>query len=526
MWAGKSGTVEILKKERRKMKSILKCIAAAAVMYAASATAAVLPRVGTGTEPNQWTSNVEGVLSESKTTNLPILLVMINDSSTGEGCQHCMQFVNNTLNTDNFSAIVSTYKFYMVLLNQWSAPSEPAYGGVPQAYFDKYFYMYQMGDYGYPQVILITPNGDRYTGWSYETRPVSSSGPGLYKYLSAALAEIAPTTSGYVPPPAAETPAATETPTETPSQPTTPVSSGEVPNGKYALFFFNGYDEIVGSAQMRVYGRGKWSAKILKNGGSTTLRGSVVKSNGSLSTGSSTLNLTYDSSTGIWSGTYSGDRVYGKIADKADATWKGAWNVGFYSSASPAQGGWATATVGTTGKVTFSGKISNSTKISGNCESAVFPAAFVSAYIPRWAGRGNVRFAHGSTRAKVNVGCALFSDGTLAGNVSYDTQVFDAVGGSFWKKSLIAGLNGKTFSTVGAGYVSVPVTATASKIAAGTNGYNARIRCTASRGQVAATYKANGKTYKSTGVIYNSDYAPIALGGGKQGDEKFTFTIK
>ena len=506
------------------MKSIIKCIVAAAVMYAASATAAVLPLVGNGTEPNVWTRNMDGVLTAAKTTNLPILLVMINDSSSGEGCQHCMQFVRNTLNTDNFANIVASYKFYMVLLNKW--PSQPDYGSVSETYFREYFLKYEMGDSGYPQVILIKPDGKRYTGWSYETRPVSSSGPALYQYLAASLAEIAPTTSGYVPPAAAETPAATETPTETPSQPATPASSGEVPNGKYALFFFNCNDEIVGSAQLRVSGRGKWSAKILKNGGSTTLRGTVMKSNGCLSTGTSALNITYDTSSGIWSGSHIVDRVYGKIVDKADATWKGAWNVGFYSSASPTQGGWATATVGTTGKITFSGKISNSTKISGNCESAVFPAAFVSAYIPRWAGRGNVRFAHGSTRAKVNVGCALFADGTLAGNVSYNTQVFDAVGGSLWKKSFIAGMNGKTFSTVGAGYVSIPVTATASKIAAGTNGYNARIRCTASRGQVAATYKANGKTYKSTGVIYNSDYAPIALGGGKQGDEKFTFTIK
>lgn len=508
------------------MKSILKCIAAAAVMYAASATAAVLPRVGTGTEPNQWTSNVEGVLSASKTTNLPILLVMINDSSTGEGCQHCMQFVNNTLNTQNFANIVAGYKFYMVLLNQWSAPSEPAYGGVPQAYFDKYFYMYQMGDYGYPQVILITPNGDRYTGWSYETRPVSSSGPGLYTHLAAALAEIAPTSSGYVPPAVTETPAATETPVDTSSQSSTPAAAGSVPKAKYALFFFNGSEDIVASAILNVNATGKWNAKISEGGITRTLRGSVMKSNGGLTTGSTDLNLVYNSGTGIWAGSSSGRRVYGKAVDKADATWKGAWNIGISSTSAANQGGWATATVGATGRISFTGKLSNSTKISGNCMSAVFPAAFVSANIPRWAGHGNVRFAHGSTRAKVNVGCALFADGTLAGNVSYNSQTFDAVAGSFWKKSLIAGLNGKTFSTAGGGNVSVPVTAAASKIAAGANNYNARIRCTASKGLVAATYKANGKTYKATGVIYTSGNAPIALGGGKQGDEKFTFTIK
>ncbi len=507
------------------MKSIVKSIVAAAVLYAASATAAVLPTVGTGTEPNQWTRNMEGVLAAAKTTGLPILLVMINDSSTGDGCQHCMQFIRNTLNTDNFANIVASYKFYMVLLNKW--PSESAYGNVSETYFRNYFLKYEMGDSGYPQVILIKPDGKRYAGWSYETRPVSSSGPALYQYLSASIAEIAPTSSGWVP--TAVAPAASATTTETTSSSTQSgavVSSTEVPRGKYALFFFNGSDEIVASAQLRVAARGRWTAKIQEGGVATTLRGSVVKSDGVLSTGSSALNLTYDTSTGIWSGTHSGRRVYGKVADKADATWKGAWNVGFYSSASPTQGGWATATVGTTGRIAFNGKISNTTKISGNCESAVFPAAFVSAYVPRWAGRGNVRFAHGSTRAGVNVGCALFADGTLGGSVSYGSQTFDAVEGSFWNKGLIAGMNGKTFGTVGAGYISVPVTASERKIAAGANDYNARIRCTASKGQVAATYKLNGKTYKSSGVIYSTGYAPNAIGGGRQGDEKFTFTIK
>lgn len=512
------------------MKSIVKSIVAAAVLYAASATAAVLPTVGTGTEPNQWTRNMEGVLAAAKTTGLPILLVMINDSSTGDGCQHCMQFVRNTLNTDNFANIVASYKFYMVLLNKW--PSETAYGNVSETYFRNYFLKYEMGDSGYPQVIIIKPDGKRYAGWSYETRPVSSSGPALYQYLSASLAEIAPTSSGYVPPVATDTSAAESTTTDastttsSSTQSAAVVSSDEVPKAKYALFFFNGSDDIVASAQLKVASRGKWTAKIQENGVASTLRGTVVKSNGVLSTGSSALNLSYDAASGFWSGTHSGRRVYGKAVDKADATWKGAWNVGFSSSSSPTQGGWATASVGTTGKITFSGKISNTTKVSGNCESAVFPAAFVSTYIPRWAGRGNVRFAHGSTRAGVNVGCALFADGTLGGNVAYGSQSFDAVGGSFWKKSLIAGMNGKTFSTVGAGYVSVPVTATASKIAAGENGYTARIRCTASKGQVAASYKLNGKTYKASGVIYTSAYVPTALGGGRLSDEKFTFTIK
>ena len=145
------------------MKSAIKCIAAVVALCAAGLSAAVLPRVSTtDTVPNQWTSNMSGVLEAAKKTNLPILLVMINDSSTGQGCQHCMQFVNNTLNTENFANIVKSYQFYMVLLNYWSSPREPGYGGVSEKIFDSYFNTYQSGDNGYPQVVVIKPNGTRH----------------------------------------------------------------------------------------------------------------------------------------------------------------------------------------------------------------------------------------------------------------------------------------------------------------------------------------------------------------------------
>ena len=152
------------------MKVLKKFAAVAAIVSTMSATAAVLPRVGNGTTPNVWTRNMEGVLAAAKTTNLPILLVMINDSSTGDGCQHCMQFFTRTLNTENLANIVANHEFYMVLLNYWSSPSEPDYGGVSESTFNTYFYRYQSGDDGFPQVVLIKPDGSRYKVWSYQTR--------------------------------------------------------------------------------------------------------------------------------------------------------------------------------------------------------------------------------------------------------------------------------------------------------------------------------------------------------------------
>ena len=161
------------------MKSIVKGIALAAAMYVAGATAAMLPQVGDGTEPNQWTRNMAGVLEAAKTTQLPILLVMVNESSTGEGCDHCKQFSNNTLNSAEFASICQRYRFYMVLLNKWNAPS---YGGVTSEVWSRYFWQYQSGDQTYPQVVIVTPDGKRYTGWSFNSRPVSAVSALLYQY--------------------------------------------------------------------------------------------------------------------------------------------------------------------------------------------------------------------------------------------------------------------------------------------------------------------------------------------------------
>ena len=90
-------------------KTIKSVVAAVAMASAACAYGFSLPRVGTGTELNTWSRNISGVLDAAKTTGYPIFLVMINDSSSGEGCSHCKTFVENTLNKAEFDAIVKDY---------------------------------------------------------------------------------------------------------------------------------------------------------------------------------------------------------------------------------------------------------------------------------------------------------------------------------------------------------------------------------------------------------------------------------
>ena len=906
------------------MNSIVKSIAVAIALYTAGAVAAVLPRVST-TEvvPNKWTSNMEGALAAAKTTNLPIFLVMINDSSTGQGCQHCMQFVNNTLNTENFANLVKKYQFYMVLLNYWSSPREPAYGGVSEKVFDSYFNAYQSGDNGYPQVVLIKPNGARYAVWSYKSRPVGSSGPILYQYIDAALANLAPkkaektifalsaqssntvvvqsptagvwtgvvTRSGksgktgsvgislegankslyelstssltwdsndgtktftvkgpstfngivsddltvkiaasgftesdisyetssqtvtfkdsrvkqsladfaaahtgldklsasggtwYVPSqndgnvletvtssdstleftasvggvltatlgttrgsiacttskgdkenllagqsvrfgvavgdkitfkasasegasdavvvgfktfsftpltvtlskPAAnaqisygemleknalvdlawganrdgctfsltcggvttnmgsatsgnaldlglvaknpetkeytwsvratysandmlgqaigtasskfkvaalpaydnkpltvtayksfgsaidmsvdssgvgdvsyaasglpkgmkmdaKTGVITGTPMIIKDQTVTVTAKNDYgttsktftlkvtkfpksyTTGKYAIYYFNDKDEIVASGQLKLSSRGKWTASVLKGGVTTKLQGLVSsQKDGDVATGLPDFDVAFDTGSKMWSGTASGYRVYGKAVDKPSMSWKGNWNLALASSSNEKLGGWVTAKVGNAGKVSIKGRISENTKIAGGSFCALFPESFVRANLPRWAGHGDVRFGHTSTRTGINVGCALFANGGIGGHATSGSQVFDSVEGSRWNKGLFAGLNGKSMVSLGGGDVTFKLGVSGKKPSFNSTRNHETIACSITTGQVKVSYRIAGKTYKASGVVYAIGGQSKIFGGGTQGGEPFVIKVE
>ena len=901
---------------------MIKRLVAAVALSAAAASAAVLPRVSTtDTVPNQWTSNMSGVLKAAETTNLPILLVMINDSSSGVGCQHCMMFVNNTLNSENFANIVKRYQFYMVLLNYWDSPREPNYGGVSESVFNMFFHYYQAGDNGYPQVVVIKPDGTRYKGWSYETRPYTTSSTLVYQPLEAAIAELSPketvlslsaqagstvtvqaptpgvwtgvvtrsgesrrtgsvaislegvnkalyelsasslawdssdgsktftvkgpktfggdvvsdsltvkiTASGfsgsdisyetssqtvvfkdsrvkqtlqefaaahtgfdklsssgrawYVPSQndgnVLETMAAPDSTLEytasvggiltatigttrgsivcTPSKgenveltannqsvrfgvaagdkitfkasasagstdpmvvgfkefsfkPLTVTLSKPAPNAqivysalqkdkslldlawrasmgsctftvtcdgvtknmgtstsgnaldlglvvnspkakmytwsvrasytekdlrgtavgtasskftvgalpaydstpltmvaykalgsaidmslkssdlgdveysatglpkeltinpktgvitgstkriknytvtvtakndygstskqftlqvaklpkacttpKYLLCYFNEKDEIVASGQLKVSSSGKWTASIVQNGHTTKQQGKVMSLGDGISvTGSSGLNVTLDTASKMWLGTASGYRVYGAAVTKAGTKWNGCWNFGMASSSNEQLGGWVTAKVANSGKASFKGQIFD-VKISGGSLTAVFPEAFVRANLPRWAGHGDVRFAHVSPRAGINVGCAIFSDGSTGGHAMSGSQVLDIVEGSRWARSLLAGLNGKVFVSFGGGDVEIPIVVDGRKVSFGSSKYRATISCALATGKAKFTYNVGGNAYSGTGIVYAIGGKSKLFGCGSLGNNPFAVAVE
>lgn len=803
------------------MKKMIRAIlAAAAVAAMTCAYGFSLPLVGTGTELNKWSRNMDGVLAAAKTTGYPIFLVMINDSSSGEGCEHCKNFVERTLNTPEFDAIVSDYKFYLVLLNVWgadSAQSQPNYGGVSSSVFFNYFYKY-ITDGGYPLVAVLRPDGTKYKGWGDTTLP-STRGTILNQYIRAAiadlsekavvtkfdlaaesgntvvvqvdgttvkpgtwkgvvkrsgssgdtgsvvlslsganaaqyslstttldwdssdgtksfavtgpkssngdilsdtvmvnitargfdeadvsygvrsqsvtfkdsrvkqsLAEFAAANSGleglssvggtwFVPaakdgnvletvtasssslefaakaggiltvdvgannagiveatangkvqelnannPVSFEVAAgqkitfkavsrgrtagtigftklvfeaalpsfdnvptkidayksvkanldlsvasketvtysATGLPTGLKINKTTGKISGspwrmgsskvtvtakcdngevsttftlsvgklpkEYTKGTYVCFSFDNAGNLKSSATVKMQTSGKWTAKITENGATASLKGGLESTkDGRLSIKSgNVLDIAFDGSTRMWSGTSHSRQVYGKAVDKADAQWKGVWNSGVFTSASPALGGWVTAKVANSGQVAFTGSIANKLRISGKGYSAVFPASFVAANLPRWAGHGNVRFVY---MGKQDGGYALCADGTLGGRLTVQSVVYDEIDGSKWSGESIAALNGAVFKTIGGASVAIPVAVTGNKLSAGKNDFKARISATLKSGRVNASY-SNGSKAKASGVLYLSNKTPMAAGGGSVGADTFAFVIE
>lgn len=146
------------------MKRLLTLIVSAVISVVSYA--ALLPSVGTGTAPNQWTSNVEGVLKAAKTTGYPIFVFIINDSNSGEGCSHCKMFLEQTINTAAFENLKRSNTFYLVLLNYWSGANGYRNN------IDSYYYgWYTKGTGVYasgsvmPVIAVIDPSGTKAQGW-------------------------------------------------------------------------------------------------------------------------------------------------------------------------------------------------------------------------------------------------------------------------------------------------------------------------------------------------------------------------
>lgn len=294
----------------------------------------------------------------------------------------------------------------------------------------------------------------------------------------------------------------------------------------YLCFCFSDAGDVEAYVEVKIQANGRWKAQIWEGGGTASLKGRMTsRRDGKLAIVSGgALNIALDTASGIWSGSANGRKVFGKAADKADAPWKGTWNSGVGTSSSSKVGGWVVAKVIKSGQVTFTGKISHKSKVSCKGRSVAFPASFVAANIPKWAGHGDVRFAYMGS-ARVKGGYAFCADGTLGGRFTFDSVTFDEIEGSKWTGGSIAALNGAKFKTVGGGNVEVPLALKGSRISAAQNGYKARVTVTAKSGRVSASYTNNGQA-KASGVIYRVGGRLTGFGGGSLAGTPFTFVIE
>ena len=138
------------------MKKIMLAVMATLATLASSAFS--LPSVGDSTAPCVWTRNITGVRAAAKTTGYPMLVVVINDSNEGEGCDHCKSFLEH--NRAGIEALAKNYKFYMVLLNYWSGAN--GYSSLASTYRIN-FGVYPI----LPSVSVRAPDGTVSKGWGY-----------------------------------------------------------------------------------------------------------------------------------------------------------------------------------------------------------------------------------------------------------------------------------------------------------------------------------------------------------------------
>ena len=129
----------------------------------ATVLSSILPAVGYGTAPGEWTSNVDGVRAVSSATGYPILIVVVRESDADAGCAHCMNFLS--MHRDDIGYLARRYPFYMVLLNAMAG----AQGYSTQA--GAYCKFFGTSDV-LPSVYLMNAEGEVYKGWGY---PVTES---------------------------------------------------------------------------------------------------------------------------------------------------------------------------------------------------------------------------------------------------------------------------------------------------------------------------------------------------------------
>lgn len=289
--------------------------------------------------------------------------------------------------------------------------------------------------------------------------------------------------------------------------------------GSYNGVFFAGAT-MPYSMTWKISTSGKWSGKILQSTAKTkSVKGTVVlDEDGHVRLESPDLTIHQVPGTALWTASWGGATLYGKMTAKLDSSLTGIW-----TSAAQAEGGvmggYASSKISSNGKISFSGKICAKQKFSGKGQSLLLTGAEIAAYAPDWAREGRTGvFVHGAKKTSgriFNGGFVYWQGGVSDGRFTFNGQAYDAIGSVWNKKQSLLPLAGSKFAAQGDfGNVSFGIGATEKKLTVEPNALSAKISAKTSKGTVSGSFKVGGETCKFEGALYLDDMGTLKAFGG------------
>lgn len=436
--------------------------------------------------PNSWTPQFNAALAEAANTGYPILYIDVNSAT----CGHCHLFNQNTLSSSEFRTLENDLVFYCVMTDDAS----PATSG-GSALYERYSRYYNGGG-GYPLVAVIAKDGSVYgslTRSATDNRNVTADLRKLIEELSVKqmgkvvhtdgmeVAGIAPTTAS-----------------SAPTKPTTLAGWISALKGKTDGVVFDTAQNVTGTLTFNCTAKGMANLKVTALNGKRTIKAFMeLDDNGNPLFPAGGMRLVYDNDNGIWVGEMDGGKVFARKADAKQ--YDGLYTLAASGSAAP---GYLTLTA-KNGRGKVSGMLNGRNRVSVNGVGIVLPASVVAANIPAWnCGENIAIYPVIKAAGSVSGAFAVAANGVAKGSIRAVGADWEMTGGKWVDSTDLALLNGLAVK-VGAYEFPVVVTG-ASKIAAGVNGYSAKVQAMAKKGTFKGSLKLPEGRLQFEGALIGS----------------------
>ena len=459
-----------------KMKKIIMTLALAG--YALAGFSAYRT-IGTGTEPNEWTSNYDGVLAAAKQTGSPIVLVVV-DSVT---CGHCHTLNALTLSSGEFKALENDLVFYRVMIDR-ALVSESLYNYVLRIY-SRYF-----NDGMFPLIAVLRQDGSVYGSYGNRNTDVRNVSSDIRSWVETLSAEQ---TGGVV---------ANESETQKPTETATTASSwAAILKAKSSGVAFDASEQPVASVALKIAKNGKATVKLTTMSSIVTVKGVMtLGEDGVPQVVAGDLAIEYDPTTGVWRGFF-GDLLVLVAQGKASSSGYDGLYTFSAAGADGVENGYATVTV-RNGKGKFKGQVNGSAKINANCPVAAIQSEMIATNLPTWEATDSL-FVPGVKRGKSSGGVAIAKDGAAYGEVSIGNSDWMLEGAKWDTATSLGALDGLKLVLVTGEKPEIPLSMTPNgrKIATASNAYSAKISVQPRKGTFKGSVKLNGARSKFVGAL-------------------------